>query len=152
MNNITMHDPMLTDMLADMYFAVNEEEKNIPTVPGLALAIGFNRTKDITDALKAYEEDASHYPQASMEILIRCLTRIEDNYVQNGLKSKFPAALVKFCLGTYHDRQEKEPPKQLGEFNNFTIVFEQPKQLDVVQQRQLQQPAGPVIELQNVAN
>jgi hypothetical protein len=149
MNNVAMHDPMLIETLADMYFAMTELEDSIPTVPGLALAIGFNRSYDINVTLKNYEEGLSKYPEASVGTILRSLTKIEDKYIVNGLQDKFPSALVKFCLGAYHDRREKEPEANgAGANTNIMVVFERPKELDNVQARRLTNNLNqPVIEL-----
>ena len=147
MNNLIMRDPVLTEVLTDLYFAQTILDDKVPTVPGLALAIGFNRTQDIVSTLKNYEEDTSDYPESCVGTLIRAVTRIEDHYISSGMQSKFPVALVKFCLGAYHERQERQPENQMLGVTNIQVVFEQPKQLDHVQQNQNQIPQ-PVIGLQ----
>lgn len=146
MNNLVMRDPVMSELLTDLYFSMIKQEEVIPTVPGLALAIGFNKTADIINTLKAAEEGTCTYPESCIGTLQRALTRIEDHYLQNGLTAKFPAALVKFCLGAYHDRQEKEPVLQnsVGT-QNIQIVFEAPPSIAL--QRQVQLSQQPVIEM-----
>ena len=151
MANIAMHDPVLIEMLADLYFAGTKTEETIPTVPGFALGIGFSRVADITQTLKDYEEGVSKYPKSCVKVILRALTQIEDNYLQNGLKNRFPAALVKFCLGTYHDRAEKVDPTQIAGNQNIQIVFETPKALDLAPKttntQMIQLQNQPVIEM-----
>jgi hypothetical protein len=125
-----MHDPLLVDVLTDMYFKTNDlknggEPDTVLTVPGLALAIGFSSTRDITNTLRSYEEGVSSYPKESIKFLIRALTRLEDYYLQNGIKEKFPAQLVKFCLGAYHDVKDTNSQSNAGvpANTNIMVVF-----------------------------
>lgn len=127
MNNLTMHDPAMLSVLTDIYFDLKEEEEELPTVPGLVLAIGFNTVSDITKTLERWEEGSDKYPDASIYILLQSLTRIEDIYVQEGIKGNMPAALVKFTLGAYHNRREAaQTDNSLPNNTNFQIVFNAP--------------------------
>lgn len=121
-NNIIMHDPVLMEILISSYFLLQKKEDLPPTVPGLALAIGFNRVKDLTDTVKNYDEGSNQYPEESYQVLIRAITKMEELYVQNGLIQTFPAALVKFCLGAYHEVRDKNEENDSGNVQ-LAIVF-----------------------------
>lgn len=125
MDNLIMHDEDLMHTIVEEYFAMMKEEKKHPTVPGLALAICFTRTHDIVQVLKKWEAGENPYPEESIDKLLSSITRIEDHYLQQGLSSRIPAALTKFCLGAYHKVQEptrNEAPT--GGNNMLQIVFE----------------------------
>jgi len=127
MNNLTMHDPDLLHILIELFFAMRESEELPPTVPGLALAIGFNRTQDIVSTLKHWEDDDSQYPESSIHELLSALTRIEDHCLINGLRDRMPASLVKFTLGSYHN--VKEPSVNQNQTANIIqIAFEAPEE------------------------
>lgn len=124
MNNLVMHDPELLKVLIECFFTMRKKAEEPPTVPGLALSIGYNRVFDITSALKEWEQGDSKYPDESIYLLISSLTRIEDYCLVEGLKSNIPAALVKFTLGAYHD--VKEPQQQAQPITAIQVVFESP--------------------------
>jgi len=129
MNNLIMHDPDLLKILIDVYFEMRIKEESPPTVPGLTLAIGFNRVVDITRVLEKWdseEQNAQQYPEESVYHVIRALTRIEDHYVSNGLKDKMPAALVKFTLGAYHNVKEPSNNQAQGNVAFIQVAFEAP--------------------------
>lgn len=125
MNNMIMHDPDLLHILLEEFFYVRELEKLPPTVPALALSIGFFRTQDIVSTLKKWESGDSDYPDRAINYLLGALTRIEDYLLINGLANKMPAALVKFTLGSYHNVKEPEKSEQPTN-NGIQIVFEAP--------------------------
>jgi hypothetical protein len=145
MNNLTMHDPLLLSTLVDMYFGLLKREKRPPTVPGLALALGFNTVKDIAATLKEWEEDEARYPEASISQLLRALTGIEDYYITEGVTGKIPPALVKFTMGAYHGRRESEEVRAPGDNNtNFQIVFNAPKEFLPAQAQAIQTQANQI--------
>lgn len=128
-NNIMMHDPFLIQTMVDTYFLLarkEEEETGKPmTVPAFALATGFTRTADIVNTLLAADEGISDYPEESIDLITMGITKLEAYYLEKGLRNKFPHALVKFCLGAYH--QVKEPTsgdRAGGAINNIMVVFE----------------------------
>lgn len=151
MSNSVMYDTVMIDMLAQIYFITLEKEGDVPSVPGLALALGFNRSHDIIKTLTSYDAGLSPYPEESVIILIRSVTKIEEAYIQGGMKDKFPIALIKFCLGAYHNLQEKETQGNKIENQNIQIVFEAPKvaqnSLEGINPFQQMAQAQPVIEL-----
>lgn len=125
MNNTVMHEPGLFGLLLQEYFSLIEMENSHPTIPGMALAVGFNRTKDISEALEKWDKNESTYPRESIMMVIRAVTKIEDHILTHGLKSTIPASIAKFTLGAYHGVQEPSSGNQ--EVNNaIQIVFEEP--------------------------
>lgn len=124
MNNLIMHDPDLLDVLIKCFFEERKQSKEHPTLPGLALFVGFNRTADITQTLEKWADENSSYPERAVQGLIRAITMIEDYFLQRGLDAKIPAALTKFCLGAYHQVKEPAANQGIGEVNAVQIVFE----------------------------
>jgi len=122
MKNLTMMNPKNLGKVIETYFALRTKEQEPFTLPGLALACGFSKTGDILGTLREAEEDQSTYPEDSINLLTRALTTIEDHYLTNGLKNKFPAPLTKFCLGAYHNvRDTNEQANQ--SVTQLAIVF-----------------------------
>lgn len=159
MNNVAMHDPLLLEILISSYFSIHEiedkealessKDRPILTVPGFALAIGFSSTGDIISTLKAYRENMSPYPEESILFMLRALTRLEDYYVQNGLRDRFPSAIVKLCLSHYHDVSDKsESIKSINSNANILVVFSDDKKASLPNyQQKLDMEGQPVIEL-----
>lgn len=127
MNNLLIHDPDLLHVLIEEFFCLRKLEGKHPTVPGLVLAVGFNRTLDLSNVLEKWESGDSDYPDRSVNYLISSLTRIEDYFLQEGLSSKMPPALVKFALGSYHNVKEPTREDGGGSNNLLQIVFEAPE-------------------------
>lgn len=136
-----MQDPLLFEMLSTMYFKTNDPGNGAPadtvlTVPGFALATGFTSTKDIAQTLTAYQEGTSQYPEESMRFLLRALTQLEDYYLQKGMMNKFPAPLVKFCLGAYHDVKDTNSNNdKIAPNANIMVVFNDPQTQQLPQQQ-----------------
>lgn len=99
-----------------------------PTVPGLALAIGFNTVGEVTRALKDWQSGDAKYPLESIRLILRSLTRIEDMCLTYGLQGKLPPALVKFVASAYHDVVEKRQVEPTPG-NAIQIIFEAPPEL-----------------------
>ena len=117
-----MMNPKNLGKVIETYFALRTKEQEPFTLPGLALACGFSKTGDILGTLREAEEEQSTYPEDSINLLTRALTTIEDHYLTNGLKNKFPAPLTKFCLGAYHNvRDTNEQANQ--SVTQLAIVF-----------------------------
>lgn len=128
-NNLMMHDPELLEVLVDIYFNMKKEEEEPPTVPGLVLAMGFNRVHEVTQVLAEYDEAGEkykRYPERSINIIFQSLTRIEEYNVENGLRDRIPPAMAKFLLGAYHGVKEPSANQQNGTVNFLNIAFEAP--------------------------
>ena len=122
MKNPSLLNPKNFQSLIEVYFALSDLDNAPYTIPGLALATGFTKTADIVAVLSDAQSAPDKYPEGSIYHLTRAITQIEDYYVRNGLTAKFPAALVKFCLGAYHDvkdtNEQREPT-----ITNLAIIF-----------------------------
>jgi hypothetical protein len=155
MNNLAMHDPFLIQTYIDIYYGeLDMDNKNLqllttgkgektitpferqPTVPGLALALGFRSKADIQKTLKDASDGISKYPQECVDMLIMALTKMEDWYIQRGLANAIPPAIMKFMLSAYHDVSEgSQVPEIIGKNSgNVQIVFEAPKEYSPAQQ------------------
>jgi hypothetical protein len=130
MNNLMMHDPDLLKLMIDLYFEAREIDERPPTVPGLVLAMGFNRVHDIVQILEKFDSDSEKhlltYPEESIIYIIQALTMIEDNHLTAGLRDRMPASLVKFTLGAYHNVKEPGANQNNSPTNVIQIAFEQP--------------------------
>jgi len=134
MTNLMMQDPDLLKLMIDLYFEARLIAEEPPTVPGLALAMGFNRVQDIVRVLQRAEDeeefpdDRKTYPEESVSYVLRALTTIEDMYISSGLRDRMPAALVKFTLGAYHGVKEPGNNQNNAPATLIQIAFESPKQ------------------------
>lgn len=130
MNNVTAHEPHTFSFLSDMYFTLTAQESGIPTVPGYALFTGFNSVGELKAALKDWSEGNPRYPDLTIQTILQSLTKMEDYYIQEGLKERIHPSLTKFIMGAYHDVKEKEDKAaQSSSVNNIMVVFDAPPQL-----------------------
>lgn len=93
--------------LSGEYFVRCQEEHRHPSLPGLALALGFNSRQELERALT---EDS---PRA--RILCRAMTLVEEATVQSAFTKDF-AASAKFILQNgfgYSEKAVLQPPEEI---------------------------------------
>ena len=93
--------------LREAYFAQCREEHRHPSLPGLALALGFNSRQEMEQALLQEGDSAP--------ILRRAMTLVEEATVQSAFTKEL-AASAKFILQNGFDYSEKavlRPPEEI---------------------------------------
>lgn len=92
---------------SEEYFALCKQENRHPSLPGLALALGFDSRQELERFLG---RDA---PQA--RVLRRAVTRVEEATVQSAFTKDF-AASAKFILQNgfgYSEKALVQPPEEI---------------------------------------
>jgi len=85
-----------------------------PTPPGLAMAMGLRGFDALLRILQEEENNPGTYPEASMDVLVKARSYIEEYYIENGLREKLPHAFIKFLMSAFFGRNEKTITESQG--------------------------------------
>ncbi|MGD9156936.1 MAG: hypothetical protein PVG39_00890 [Desulfobacteraceae bacterium] len=104
-----MADPDRLRLKIVDYFSLlkDEDDPQLPTPPGLAMAIGLRGFDALQRIIRAEEDVPGTYMKESMACLELAGSFIEDAYIQGGLREAMPQQFVKFLLSTFFNRREK---------------------------------------------
>lgn len=94
--------------LSEAYFSRCQEEHRHPSLPGLALALGFNSRQELERSLGEGDKGAA-------PVLRRAMTLVEEATVQSAFTKDF-AASAKFILQNgfgYSEKAVLQPPEEI---------------------------------------